>query len=95
MVVILYLVWFMVVIVCLVWFMVVMVILSRSSSKQAWPALGGSTKEQSKNLIIWELKFGCKEQKPSNIRVSLEYSKDQYKEQKSVKMGVINRFTDL
>ena len=47
--VILYLVWLMV---C---FMVVMVIPPRSSSKQAWPALGGSAKEQSKNLAIREL----------------------------------------
>ena len=46
--VILYLVWLMV---C---FMVVMVIPPRSSSKQAWPALGGSAKEQSKNLTIRE-----------------------------------------
>ena len=37
------------VILYLVWFMVVMVILP-SSSKQTWPALGGSTEEQSKNL---------------------------------------------
>ena len=62
-IVIFYLVWFMVVmmilflvrfmvvmvILYLVWFMVVMVILP-SSSKQTWPALGGSTEEQSKNL---------------------------------------------
>ena len=45
----LHLVWLIVVILYLVWFMVVMVILP-SSSKQTWPALGGSTEEQSKNL---------------------------------------------
>ena len=50
----LYLVWFMV---C---FMVVMVIPPWSSSKQAWPALGGSAKEQSKNLPIREL-YGDRE----------------------------------
>ena len=44
---------FVVVILYLVWFMVVMVIPPRSSSKQAWPALGGSTKEQRQNLPIW------------------------------------------
>ena len=40
----------------LVWFMVVMVI-PPSSSKQAWPALGGSTEEQSKNLVTNKLSF--------------------------------------
>ena len=35
----------------LVWFMVMMVVILPSSSKQAWPALGRSTKEQSNNLV--------------------------------------------
>ena len=79
----------------LVWFMVVMVILSRSSSKQAWPALGGSTKEQSKNLIIWELKFGCKEQKPANIRVSLEHTTQTSPKSKNLPIWeFINKFKD-
>ena len=51
MILVFYLMWFIRVFSYLVWFMVVMVIPPISSSKQAWPALGGSTEEQSKNLV--------------------------------------------